>query len=321
MPNFKYELNKKTEIILQYYLTNFNFVIEFSMYLIMTNITPYFFIQKTTLLLILILFSATGFSQDLIVKQNGDSINCTIIDVKDGKMNFSINIKKASRKTYILLNELKYSKEGFYEKTRDNDTLRTRYKNYRLAINGGYNYLFGEISNSVPLNLRKHVQKLKSGYHIAGDIHFYISKSFGIGVKHYYFFSANEIENITVETLPGYPVSGKWKDKIKTTFSGPSLSMIAFEGALVTNFSLGYMTANYENTSNGSSTISKGKTMGISLDLGYDIHFSKSIILGLQVSYVAGSLGELTVGSNTYKLGTRESLNRIVLSAGIRFGE
>lgn len=92
------------------------------------------------------------------------------------------------------------------------------------------------------------------------------------------------------------------------------------------NFSLGYM-----GYSNDKVIVDKykmtGSTLGLSLDIGYDIGLSENLALGFQVSVLTGVLTKYdwSDGTTTQTIKLEkdeyENLNRIDLSIGLRFNK
>lgn len=273
------------------------------------------------------------FSQDLIVTNDGDSINCKITKVKTDNIYFTFKHKNETRNTLLPVSGVKDHQFGFYETSEVPKRKGSRYENYqhfRIAVNGGYSYQTGKVSESVPADFKKYIKGLKSGYHFGGDITYYFSEPLGLGVKYYLFKTSNRLDNIYLEDGGGNRTYGTMSDDLSITFIGPSFStrMLNHDksNAFLMNVSLGYMgylnnkilIDNYKMT---------GSTMGLAFDIGYDIGLSKNLAVGFQVSFITGTLFKYNwndgTTTQTIKLekGEYESLNRIDFSVGLRFSK
>ena len=117
-------------------------------------------------------------------------------------------------------------------------------------------------------------------------------------------------------------------DDITTSFIGPLFSLRYFDknkkNALYINYSLGYM-GHSNNAVFINSYKYTGNTIGLSIDVGYDIKLSEKASVGFQLSLVAGAVSKVKVdngvNTRTVKLENREGLSRIDLSVGFRFNQ
>lgn len=291
--------------------------------------------MRTVLTFILLLFLSNSiFSQDLIVTNDGDSINCKITKVKSGNIYFTFKHKNEIRNTLLPASRVKNHQFGFYKTSevpkRRRGSRYEDYRHFRIAINGGYSYQTGKVAENVPSDFKNYIKGLKSGYHFGGDITYYFSEPLGLGVKYYLFKTSNRLDNIYLEDGGGNRTYGTMSDDLSITFIGPSFStrMLNYNksNAFLLSVSLGYM-----GYSNNETLIDKykmtGSTMGLTFDAGYDIGLSKKLSLGFQLSFITGTLFQYKLNdgttTQTIKLekGEYESLNRIDFSIGLRFSK
>ena len=288
--------------------------------------------KKTLILLLFVIVANSIYSQDLIVTNDGDSINCKITKVKTDNIYFTFKHKNEVRSTLLPVSSVKEHLFDFYQLSEVPKDKVIGYENYphlRIAVSGGYSYMTAKVAETVPSDFKNYVKELKSGYHLGGDITYYFSEIFGAGGKYFVFKSSNSMDNIYAENLvTGEITYGNMSDDLTTSFIGPMFSSRFLnhnkKNAFLMNASLGYL-----GYSNDKIFIDKykitGGTMGMSLDLGYDIEFSEKLSLGFQLSFVSGTLFEYNVndGVKTEKIklntGEYESLSRIDFSIGLRF--
>jgi hypothetical protein len=289
--------------------------------------------RKLLILGILIFVSNSIFSQDLIVTNDGDSINCKITKVKTDNIFFTFKHKDEIRSTLLPVSNIKTHQFDYFQTSevpKDKIVGYANYQHFRIAINGGYSYQTAKVAESVPSDFKDYIRELKSGYHFGGDLTYYFTEPLGFGFKYYLFKSSNSLDNIYLEDADGNRTYGKMSDDLTISFIGPTFSTRLLshdkKNAFLMNLSLGYM-----GYSNDKVIIDKykmtGSTMGLSFDIGYDIGLSENLSLGFQISFLTGTLFEYEwndgTKTETIKLekGEYESLNRIDFSVGLRFSK
>jgi hypothetical protein len=293
--------------------------------------------MRDKIFFIYLIFSMFSFenllAQDLIVTNEGDSINCKITKVKTDNIYFTFKHKEEIRSTLLPVSSVKTHQFEYYQTSEVPEYKVVGYEDYqkfRIAINGGYSYQTAKVSENVPADFKDYVKELKSGYHIGGDLSYYFTEPLGFGIKYYLYKTSNNLDNIYVEDNNGNRTYGKMSDDLTISFIGPSFSTRLLNhdksNAFLLNLSLGYM--GYKNNKViVDDYIMTGSTMGLALDIGYDIGLSENLSLGFQVSFLSGTLFEYdwNDGSTTETIdleeGEYESLNRIDFSVGLRFSK
>ena len=282
---------------------------------------------------LLVFISNSIYSQDLIVTNEGDSINCKITKVKADNIYFIFKYKDEIRSTLLPMTGVKIHQFDYYQNSEVPEGKVLGYENYqhfRLAVNGGYSYLTAKVGESVPGDFKDYIKELKSGYHLGGDLTYFFTEPLGFGIKYYLFKSSNSLDNIYREDSDGNRTYGKMSDDLTISFIGPTFSTRLLNHnknkAFIMNVSLGYM-----GYSNDKIIIDKykmtGSTVGLSFDIGYDFALSENLSLGFHISSLTGTLFEYVWNdggrTETIKLekGEYESLNRIDFSVGLRFGK
>lgn len=275
----------------------------------------------------------TLFAQDLILTNQGDSINCKITKVKTDNIYFTFKHKDEFRSTLLPLADIVTHQFNFYQTGEVKEEYIVGYENYqhfRLAFNGGYSYHTAKLAETVPSDFKNYYNELKSGYHFGGDITYYFTEPLGLGFKYYVFKTTNTMDNIYREDLDGNRTYGHMRDDLTISFIGPTFSTRllnqAKSNAVLMNMSLGYM-----GYSNDLVLIEQykmtGRTLGLALDIGYDIGLSKNVSLGFQISFLTGTLFKydwndgVTTQTVDLKEGEYNSLNRIDFSVGLRFNQ
>ncbi|NEN24378.1 hypothetical protein G3O08_12775 [Cryomorpha ignava] len=288
--------------------------------------------MKILLLIFLSLYAVSiSYSQDLIVTNDGDSINCKITKIKAENIYFTFKHKDEIRNTLLPTSQVLHHQVDYYITSEVPKEKLESYKDYpqfRIAVNGGFSYMTGKISDKVPSEFRDYIKELKSGNHLGGDASFFFSESLGFGAKYYVFKSSYSLDEIYVEDVDGNITYGKMSDAIKISFIGPSFSVRTLnynkKNALLFSISIGYMDYVNDKVVIDSFKMT-GNTVGFGLDIGYDIGLSENFALGFQVSLLAGTLSEYVFSDGTNKQtikleeGEYENISRFDLSVGLRF--
>lgn len=288
--------------------------------------------MKNILIITLLIFIPNSiYSQDLIVTNEGDSINCKITNVKTDYIYFTFKHKSEIRSTLLPISGTKAHQFNYFQNSEVPKDKIVGYENYqhiRVALNGGFSSHTAKVAENVPGIFRNYVSELKTGYHFGGDLTYYFTEPLGFGIKYSLFKSSNSLDNIYVVDINGYRTYGKMSDDLTISFIGPLFSTRLLNhnktNAILMNLSLGYM-----GYLNDKVIINKyimtGSTMGLSIDIGYDIGLSENLSLGFQISYLTGTLFEYDWddGTKTERIilekGEYEGLNRIDFSVGLRF--
>lgn len=290
-------------------------------------------LRQIIVIVAITIFSFSSQAQDLVVTNEGDSLNCKITRIKADNIYFTFKHKDEVRSTLLPLNQVKFHQQDFYqisEVPADKVVGNEVYPHFRAAINGGWSYRVAKISNSVPSDFKQYAKDLNSGIHYGLDLSYYFSEPLGAGFKYYNYKSKNEMDNIYL-TLPGGQTQhGKMSDDISINFIGPFFSTRILDAnkknSLLMNLGIGYM--GYKNNAVLISGYTiKGNSLGLSWDIGYDIGLSENFAIGFQFSWMVGTLTQVEIsdGSRTetvkFDKENYENLSRIDLSIGLRFNK
>ena len=296
-----------------------------------TKPTNYSTIYKTIALLFTIFFSYTIHAQDLIVTKENDSLNCKITKIKTDNIYFTFMHKDEIRSTLLPMNQVKFHQYNYFKTSvvpADKVIDTQKYNHFRIAVNGGWSYRLAKIAGNNEPEIQQYQKELKSGYNFGADLTYFISETFGVGFKYSNFKSTNSMDDIYLTFPNGYTEYGKMSDNISINFIGPFFSTRFMnankKNAFLLNFGIGYMGYNNEAVLISNYSF-KGSTLGISWDAGYDIGLTENLSLGVQFSFLQGTLMEYELSNGviteTIKLDNDnyESLSRIDLSLGLRY--
>jgi hypothetical protein len=289
------------------------------------------------LLLFIVIFltwSGTVLSQDLIVTDKGDSLNCKITKIKNDFIYFTFRFENEIRNTLLPVRQIKFYKKDFFsipdvppDKVKNVDG---NYQKLRIGGYGGWSYMTGKISSNVHPFLREYLKDLKSGYHFGGDFVGFISENIGFGAKYSRFRTTNELIIYVYDPITGQGNIGKLRDDITIQFFAPTFTS-RFSSAnkkinFLSDISIGYLTYKNKATEIYNFTL-KGRTVGGLLDLGVDFSVAKNLSLGLCFSYTLGILNQIEYDDGIYVMKIKldennlENISRIDLSVGLRWNK
>ncbi len=271
------------------------------------------------------------FAQDLVVTDEGDSLNCKITSVKNGNVYFTFKHKEETRSTLLPINQIKTYQYSFYKTaivSPTNIIFHETFPHWRLAFEGGYSYQMASVGNNVPPGFISYVDALKSGYHIGASVTYYFSELIGVGFKYLLFKTSNEMDNIYVTQPDGSTEFGNLSDDISITFLGPTVSTRFLNSkknnAFYLILGIGYLGLQ-DNMVIVNTYTQTGNTVGIIWEVGYDIGLTKNLAIGFNLTLLGGSLNQYNLNdgltTTTIHLPSNNYIDfsRIDLSIGIRF--
>jgi len=258
-------------------------------------------------------------AQDFIVTTSFDTINCKIVDIRNDTIYYTYYDNGEFVNRPILISRVQnYQLQTPLKVNNPKSSVRhySESQHFRIAMSGGYGYYTAKLSEEVPDDYEDYANDLRSGLSLEGDFTFYFSKVLGIGLMSGLFRSTGSLDDVHIE------------DRISNTYIGPSISLRAFDNQSKNHLdfylTVGYMGYSDKITRDYDYTM-KSHTVGLGFGLGYDRDLIENIALGIKVSYFGGLLHEyeLDYGESTKIVeldeGELESLNRINISAGVRF--
>lgn len=287
--------------------------------------------KRLSLIIVIISYYSMVYAQDLIVTQQGDSINCRITKIESEFIHFTYNHSGEIRNTLLRDTQVLHLEYGYFEESEvppEETSLSKRTDRFRLAAHGGFSYMMARVADNVPSDFKDYIRQLKTGYHFGADATYFVSESYGLGLKYCLFKSKNSIDNIYAVGPNGQTRYGKMSDDLSISFFGPSLVNRSSNNdksrTFIAGFAIGYMGYLDKKVIIDSYTLT-GATMGLSFEGGYDIKLKGNSGIGFQISYISGLLSEFIIDNGITKetmkfpKGEFESLHRIDFSIGYRF--
>ena len=281
---------------------------------------------------LLFAFPSLFYAQDLIVTNNGDSLNCKITEMKNEEVYFTYKHNGELISTWLRLDRVKHCQFNFFENAEvpvGKILAKKIYPRFRVALHGGAGYQTARLHSNLSDDLKSYMKKLKFGGNYGLDFSYYFSEYFGIGVGYNGFSAKNEIENrvvFTPDTNGGYYANfGKLSDNIQMNFIGAfvhsRILSVNKKNIFSCGMGVGYLGYNNKMTKNLENFTIHGGTVGICWNVNYDIIVYKTLAAGFQISYVFGFLPQARVsnGYDTQIVNFDENISRIDVSIGLRF--
>lgn len=271
-------------------------------------------------------------AQDLIVTHDGDTLNCRITKVKTDFIYFIFQHKGEIRNTLLPAGQVREYRFNYYA----NPVVGTAFvgqpdfPKIRAALNVGWSYRTAKMATDIPHGLKSYMDDLRSGYHFGLDASWFFSEMFGGGLKFTTYRTTSTLENVSVTQSNGQTAYGKMSDDMTINFIGPvfnsRLLSDSKKNSLLMNIGVGYI-GYKDNAVLLSAYQLKSSTLGVCWEVGYDLGISKHLALGIQLSYLMGTLTRVKMyqaGSvTTIKFDEKdyEDLSRIDFSVGLRFNK
>lgn len=260
-------------------------------------------------------WAGSSYAQDLIVTTAGDSIFCKITREREGYVYFVYNKEGAPTSTLMADNAIAEKRKGLY-KTHIRYVGEENFAHWQYRLHGGYSRRIARVSDQLAPGIRDYLNKMKSGYTLGGDIHYFISESFGLGVRYNY--------NGYQYTETGF------EDKVKMNYialSGQNRVILRSKDEFLLGLNMGYQSYRDKLNTAGTNLSIAGGTLGLGLEAGYAINLSKGTKAFLSLSYINGTITKINVESGgqkeTIKLEKEEyeGLGRLEVTLGLLFGK
>ncbi|MBL7952192.1 MAG: hypothetical protein JNM62_10780 [Flavobacteriales bacterium] len=166
-------------------------------------------------------------AQDLVVRSDGDSVNCRIKGADAKGIHFVYLYKGQLDRVYLPNNEVKYFQKKFYAASfsggKSIQELRG-YPYFRVSASFGVGRLFGKIPKTDPDWLISHQRQLRHGPFFAVEAHLMAGEHLSVGVQYgemHYDATTNDVPFLTADLTT---VTGVLRNDIRVTFIGPSVA-------------------------------------------------------------------------------------------------
>ncbi len=273
-------------------------------------------------------------SQDMIVTNERDTIECKITRITTEFIHFSVFDKSG---ILLMRSRLPLSGISHYAKNEVEQTVfeikaedQIQFEDYkqpvfRLSLNTGYTYQFGGYKNTQD----SYASQLRSLWNLGVEFHYFPSEGFGLGVKYNRLSTDAEDEfdpAIELRLDPTQPLFITSIADEKVTFDYIAISLV-HRNILSDDQSVNYFIAGgiirykadgkFVTSNEGTiSFVEEGETYGVSLGVSYDFRFMENIGLGAGLEINIARITELSL--NDLVAPADFSISRVDLTLGIR---
>ncbi|WP_420578588.1 hypothetical protein [Ekhidna sp.] len=276
--------------------------------------------------LILLLVCHLAQSQDVIVTNEGDTIDCKITRITNEFIHFSVFDESGFLliRSRLPKTQIQHYHQGEEQGTMDVVSSSPEIKeedrfvitefnpaSFRLAVNTGYTYQFGGYEGWPD----SYQQQLKSLWNLGADFHYFLSDNLGVGLKYNYIFTnAEEDFDPTI-----YPISTIRDERIRFSYAAISLMYrnFLYDDQVIQYFIAGGI-VNYKTDGlvDGSKFYEEGDTFGLAIGVTYDFLFTENFGMGAGVEVNVAKLTEINTSRGPALVDF--SLTRVDLTLGIR---
>lgn len=272
--------------------------------------------MKKLILLILTLGFSTGaaWAQDLIVTTSGDSISCKITKERADYVYFTYRKDGVPTKTLIAADQVADKRVDFYDVPVEMAP-KVAFNRWQYRFQGGYSRRIARVSDQVSSYTKHYLNKMKSGYTLGGDIHYFVSEPLGLGVK----YGNNHYQYKTAS----------FEDRVKLNYfalSALNRFILKSGNEVYMGGNLGYQSYKEVVVTNGNPVQITGGTAGVGLEIGYGMMMRDGYKFFVNLSMLTGTVTNVTVLNHGIKekvnleKGEYESLSRLELTVGLLFG-
>lgn len=188
----------------------------------------------------------------------------------------------------------------------------------RIGIKGGWSYRTASIPEGYDKPIEDYFQKLKSGWHIGGNLTFFWNQGNGAGLIFSNFMSSQTLKDVMFYSPSGNFVGiGDISDDMKFFFIGPAYSFqrdITSTIVIHGDASLGYMSYRNDAIVGNDSFVITGNTLGTDIAFGMDFYVGGNIAVGFELSAIIGSLSKIDVNGQSVSLEEYDDLTHFNLS-------
>lgn len=274
-------------------------------------------------------------AQDLIVTNDGDSINCKITKTTKDYVHFTFKYNDQTLNTLLSINQITTQQKDYFSESElpANYKHKDVFPHFRIAVDGGWQYRTAKLASGIDAQWSEHYKKMKSGFHYDIQAAYFFTEMLGLEL-HFsqQLFEHSLGEGTLTDDFGNVLGSGKFNEKIAFNYYGANYLVRLFDSqkknCWLFSMGLGYMGYNdrFLLNDNEYTKITAG-TLGINLAIGYDIGLSKDFALGFKLSLMGGTFRNYKLTQNgtttneTMPDNTMEGLGTIHLSMGLRLNK
>ncbi len=284
-----------------------------------------------TLILHLTLVNS-GYSRDLIITKEGDTIHCKIANIDRDYIYFAYKPEDKVLNTLIPQSQVAMFQRDYFDEAKFANKVISGFRQepvWQLNLSYGPSRRSAELASSIDPSLHDYYNELKGGRHFQGGIAYYFDGMLGLGIQASQYRSSVRLDGLVyIEDSLGNRGFGELADDITIRYIGPSFHFktpfLNDQLQLVSLVSIGYMDYYNESIIIDPYTFS-GQTLGLLAGVGVDFVIDNVLGIGFGVSSNTGTITNMNVndGETTEKVEFEgeyrgEGISRYDFTFGIR---
>jgi hypothetical protein len=300
--------------------------------------------QRALVFLVLMTFGIAHvrvcLGQDLLITAAGDTILCKIESIDGQYIIFSQNgdLKDRGKIAFDLVEsyDKNYNPDQMlvFETAKPVGSARSplnqlgKRRGFMLGIGIGFVYRLAKVDDGLPEELKKYLNKLKTGYGLRLEVDYFFGRNFGLGAKYSLSYAQSKLERVIFELPNGSYQEGELSDKIQIHSIG--LHITSRVGSKSDHFhflpgiSMGYTF--YQDNGVAMYPIKiTGGTFSIGAHLSMDFAVTEHLYSCLGIDFTSGVLSYYDVEYDnqsqrvTLPAESRENLSRLTFWGGLRY--
>lgn len=165
-------------------------------------------------------------AQDLIVRLNGDSVNCKITGSDKEGIHYSFLYDGKMVNSYAPFSAIKHHEKDHYSEIFSGGIRKRDIRShqiFRAAIMGCYGHYTGKLDDTSPQWVQDHDRRLRSASGVFGEVHLFVNSFIGVGIVGGLVNSGSTTGSVSFLMEDGSTRIGTVKDDISVKYYGPSV--------------------------------------------------------------------------------------------------
>jgi hypothetical protein len=292
---------------------------------------------KGLLALLFITFCTMASGQDLLVNFHGDSLNVKIGSVDRDKIYYSQKMDGRIERQVAYRDSVVYFERNFYKTSVISKN--KSFERLRIGLTGGGGLQTGDFTlkdYSFP-GSSEFTDKLRWGWMAGIEGAYYFNEIIGIGIRYNHFSASSRVEGKTIYASEWVDdtvyvqrldtVTGTLQEKVGINFLGPEVTLrITSKNQKFrynTSFAFGVMLYHNDYILGNPSKVN-GVNIGMDLSFCPEMMISKNLALGLEASFLLGSVNQYTMKSGDSQQTTKRnhyavSMSRLDLGLSLKW--
>lgn len=289
--------------------------------------------KKVLFILFVLCLAGQASAQDLIVKQNGDSIPCRIREIGILYIAYHYNNHGNIANGNIAMKDVK----SYQYNVLPVDSIflgkikREQYGEEGLGLyvwaSAGLGYMTAPLPDGIQPFIKDYLNQLRSGWSFNGDIAYFFNEAVGVGLHFSQFKTSNQIDRVIVYTATDTLI-GPLSDNIRLSYFAPTVyyKFGNTKQKILPTLAAGIGYANYENNSSVARPYKlRAATVGLHLHANLEVNLNYNFAILIRAGVFVANFSEMEVTDYTNNRTVNVTLDepdnntRLELHGGVRY--